>query len=240
MFLPGILRDTYYAVLDVVYPPLCLGCEEFLERHERFVCIRCWQSIRRVSADDTTVRLLKHRLTEQGPVDRIFSLYYFEERGSLQPIIHALKYRGLTSVGFELGKKVGEAIRSGNPQSRFDCVVPVPLHRSKYRERGYNQSEYIARGIADVLNIRSIDLSAVKRIRPTDSQTRLTVEERRANIEGAFRVVRPARIEGKHLLLVDDVITTGATVTECARVIKDAGANVIDVASIALARSKVE
>jgi ComF family protein len=147
-----------------------------------------------------------------------------------------LKYQGMTSLGIELGKKVGEAICAGNSDTKYDCVIPIPLHRSKYRERGYNQSEYIARGIADVLNKRCIEISAVKRVHPTESQTHLTIEERKVNMKGAFRVVKPERLKGKHVILIDDVITTGATVEECARVIKETGAVSVDIASVALAK----
>ncbi len=236
MNLPGIIRNTCHTLLDIIYPPLCLGCDDLLESNERFACSRCWQSIRHISTDDTTVRVLQQRLTEHGSVDRIFSLYYFEEQGILQPIIHGLKYNGFTSVGIELGKKVGKAIGSEIPRPHYDCVIPIPLHRSKQRERGYNQSEYIAGGISDVLNIKSIELDAVKRIRPTGSQTHLAIDDRKTNMENAFRVVKPVRLKGKHVLLVDDVITTGATIGECARVVKEAGAASVAVASVALAR----
>jgi competence protein ComFC len=236
MILPEIIRSTCNALLDLIYPPLCLGCDDILESHERFACSRCWQSIRHVSTDDTTVRVLQHRLIELGSVSRIFSLYYFEEQGILQPIIHGLKYNGFTSLGIELGKRVGEAIGAENPRPHFDCMIPIPLHRSKQRERGYNQSEYIARGISSVLNIWTIEIDGVERVRPTGSQTHLTVDERKTNMENAFRVEKPVRLKGKHVLLVDDVITTGATIGECARVVKEAGAASVSVASVALAR----
>jgi ComF family protein len=180
--------------------------------------------------------VLQQRLIEKGSVDRIFSLYYFEEQGILQPIIHSLKYNGFTSLGIELGKKVGKTIGSEIPQPHYDCVIPIPLHRSKQRERGYNQSEYIARGISDVLKIHSVELDGVKRVRPTGSQTHLTIDERKTNMENAFRAVEPVRLKGKHVLLVDDVITTGATIGECARVVKEAGAASVAVASVALTR----
>jgi ComF family protein len=236
MFLPRIIRSTCHALLDIIYPPLCLGCENILERHERFACRRCWQSIRHISVDDTTMCVLHQRLIEHGSVSRIFSVYYFEEQGLFQPIIHGLKYSGFTSLGFELGKHVGAAICAEKPRPHFDSVIPIPLHRSKQRERGYNQSEYIAQGISSVLNIRNIDIDGVRRVRPTGSQTHLTIDERKQNMENAFRAGKPFRLKGKHVLLVDDVITTGATIGECARVVKEAGAASVSVASVALAR----
>ncbi len=240
MIFPGIIRHTYQAFLNVVFPHLCLACEEELDRQDRFVCPRCWQNILRVSPGDATIRVLMQRFDDEGIISRLFSPFYFEEQGTFQKIIHGLKYEGFTALGIELGKKVGEIISAESLPFRYECVVPIPLHRSKHRERGYNQSEYIARGIAGILGISRVDTSAVKRVRATPSQTHLNVDERKANMEDAFRVMKPGNLKGKHVLIVDDVITTGATIGECARVVQEAGAASIAVASIALARLTTE
>lgn len=236
MILPGAIRNTSHAILNVIFPHLCLSCEEELESGEKYLCIRCWRSILRVSPGDRTVGVLLERYEERAFISRLFSPYFFEEQGALQVMIHGLKYEGFTALGIELGRKVGELILREHLPFRCDCVVPVPLHRSKQRERGYNQSEYVARGIAGMLGIRRREIHAVKRIRATPSQTHLTVDGRKRNIQDAFRVVRPGKLKGYHVLIVDDVITTGATIAECARVIEEAGAASVAVASVALAR----
>ncbi len=236
MILPNIIRNIHSTFLDVIFPRLCIACEKPLEGHEKFACSWCWQNILRVSPDDVTVRVLMRRFKEIGTIDRLFTPYYFEEQGTLQKIIHGLKYEGFTKLGVGLGEKIGELIVGENLPFRYEGIVPIPLHRSKYRERGYNQSEYIARGIAKILSIRDIEVSAVKRVRATQSQTHLNIDERKSNVEDAFRVMMPWKLKGKHILLVDDVITTGATIGECASVIRESGAASVAVASAALAK----
>ena len=127
-----------------------------------------------------------------------------------------------------MGNKLGEHL--GDTFSDIDLIVPVPLHHLKKAERGYNQSYYIARGISKSTNIK-IEENILKRIRFTQSQTKMNLEERRLNIENAFKVRKILR----NILIVDDVITTGATVNECGKVLKKAGANEVYAASVAIA-----
>ena len=116
----------------------------------------------------------------------------------------------------------------------FDLIVPIPLHHLKKAERGYNQSFYIAKGVRKILNIKVSD-RIVKRIKYTESQTTMNISEREENIYGAFKVKLKNSISGKNILLIDDVITTGATISECGKILLEAGANRIYAASIAIA-----
>jgi len=161
-------------------------------------------------------------------------MFYFRERGPFQHIAHALKYREYKSVGMSLGRHIGEVLKKWNYE--VDILIPVPLHRIKQRERGYNQSEFIARGIASVID-KPVVSHAVRRTRYTQTQTKLNIEERRKNMHLAFELIpHSSRIlSQKRCLLVDDVITTGATTNSCAQVIHSAGASIIIAASAALA-----
>ncbi len=138
-------------------------------------------------------------------------------------------------MGTELGKKIGGLIKDWNV--KIDIIIPIPLHRIKYRERGYNQSDYIAQGIGSIIG-KPILLDAVKRIRYTQTQTKLNLEERLINMEDAFEIFpdAPGKLYGKTCLLVDDIITTGATMNSCAIKILKAGADSIIAASAALAK----
>ena len=158
--------------------------------------------------------------------------------GGLRELIHLLKYDRVRSAAPVLGRMLAEAIEDLRPQ--FTAVdpllIPVPLHSGKLRSRGFNQSELIAQAaLKGNPTLRRIEFrpQLLKRVRPTESQTGLTREQRRANIRGAFAVTRPTGIEGREVVVVDDVLTTGTTAGECARVLRKAGAARVWVATVA-------
>ncbi len=222
------------AVLGLIYPPLCLGCDDRLPDPEPAVplCDACLRSIPRADAD-----LLADRLGDfpDGPAgfDHAFALWLFDEGTTLQRVQHAVKYHNRPTLGVRLGRWVGEGLR----EQAFpapDLVVPVPLHRVRELERGYNQSERLARGIADVLGAEVGDGLLVRQ-RATRSQTTLDKKARWRNVAEAFALRDPAAVAGRRVLLVDDVITTGATVVAAAVPLREAGAGV-DLAVLACTR----
>jgi ComF family protein len=174
------------------------------------------------------------KLLVEGNITDLVSCFVFEKEGPFQKIAHALKYKEYKSIGIDLGMCIGETIKEWNLE--IDMLIPVPLHRIKYRERGYNQSEFIARGIASIIG-KPIVLNTLRRTRHTQTQTKLNIEERRKNMEHAFELIPNSSpsLSGKNCLLVDDVITTGATTNACAQVLKSAGIAKIVAASAALA-----
>ncbi len=222
---------------DFFFPPLCFSCNAKLPDNENRLCSTCWNSIEPIGDEDRTVKVLRERFCEGGVIHDFVSCYYFEHDGVLQKIAHSLKYQAVTVFGRELGRHLGEKIATCGNFTDIDAIIPVPLHRLKRRERGYNQSEFISRGIADVLD-KPILASLIQRKKNTISQTHLTAEERAKNVEDAFEIPKKAMpaVKGKIFLLVDDVITTGATIQSMARVLKEAGAKKIYVGSAALAK----
>jgi ComF family protein len=161
---------------------------------------------------------------------------YGEYDGALRELIHLLKYEGVRPAASVLGRMLGEVISELSPRFGPEppLVVPVPLHGSKLRGRGFNQSEVVARAAVKAAGLRSqVNTTALERIKDTGSQTGLTRAQRQQNMHGAFAVIHPAEVAGRDILLVDDVFTTGATVSECARVLKKAGAARVFVATVA-------
>ncbi|MDQ6872513.1 MAG: ComF family protein [Gemmatimonadota bacterium] len=142
--------------------------------------------------------------------------------------MHALKYAGWSKVAGEMAERMGRLTWPEDVIEERAAIVPIPLAPARKRERGYNQSELLARGLSKRWRIPVWE-SAVVRSRETDSQTRLTPEERQGNVAGSFRICRgkPDLLEGAHVVLVDDVVTTAATLNECAKVLYDAGARII-------------
>lgn len=160
--------------------------------------------------------------------------FIFEKDGALQSMIHALKYGNKFSTGIYLGKTIAMNNRDFFSAANIDLITPVPLHHLKKAERGYNQAYYIAKGISRQTNIPLAN-RLIKRIKFTQTQTTLSLEEREKNVREAFKVRKKHGFKGKNILIVDDVITTGATTNECARILLKAGAGKILAASVALA-----
>lgn len=235
--LPAVRRSLLDPLLDFLYPPLCISCGKSGPGQEGGVCARCWSALKRVGPEDELWREMEPRLAAGGAVDGLLSCFLFEREGVLQRILHSLKYEGIKSAGVRLGREVGRLLAASPPWSDAACIVPVPLHKARRRERGYNQSETIARGASGACGI-PVTPSLLARTRDTESQTKLDAGERRKNVEGAFaartRGMEP--LSGKTVIVMDDVITSGATIRACALELRRAGAARVLAASAALAR----
>lgn len=229
-FIP-LFRPLY----EFVYPPICLNCDEPLSENEKRICSRCWESIQPITQNDLLYREMLARLMSTGHISGLASAFHFEKDGVLQSLIHQMKYEQGTTIGVELGKRVGAALLSMTG-SMNAIVIPVPLHSVRKRERGYNQSDYISKGICEVTTWQPV-MSLLRRKKNTKTQTKLNLEERRGNISQAFELNKrySSFISDAVCIVVDDVITTGATIEECARVLKSHGAKSVFAASIALA-----
>jgi ComF family protein len=219
-------------VLDFVYPPICLSCSTLLANGSVTVCEQCWNSIRRIEAEESLFLDTHERLRASHMIDDLVSVYVFEKSGPFQHIAHAIKYQSFQSLAVSLGREIGKKMLS--TQIDADTLVPVPLHRVKQRERGYNQAELIARGMAEKLP-GNVLANAIRRTRYTISQTTLSIDERQKNMLDAFEIPEPDAVRGKRVALIDDVITTGATTIACAAALRSAGAESVVAISAALA-----
>ncbi|MFB6249137.1 MAG: ComF family protein [Salinibacter sp.] len=224
------LRTVGRGLLDLLYPPRCLGCGARPETAERPLCSRCLQSLERAAPMDVAARL--DRLPAGGDLfEHVLALWVFDRGGPLQAVQHAVKYGDRPRYGVALGRLVGQAYAEAAAPP--DGVVPVPLHRTRELERGYNQSRVLADGVADALNA-PLRTSLLARPHPARSQTNLSRAERWRNVQDAF-AADPACADA-HWLLVDDVLTTGSTAVAAGRALADAGAEAVSLATLALAR----
>ncbi len=207
--------SPFKAIMQVLFPSTCACCGQVLVEGERQVCVGCLVDMPVTSystmPDNSTERKLMGRIHLEAAT----SIYYFRTENTVRKMVHAMKFDGNTELCRMMGRQMGlELLRSG----RFDDVdvlVPVPLHWIRRLKRGYNQSELLCRGIAEVMP-REVNTSAVVRHRYTRKQSNQKGHRRDKNVEGAFRMRRSDELAGKHVLLVDDVLTTGATLCACA------------------------
>jgi ComF family protein len=227
-----MLKNLFKGISDFVVPAVCMSCGKHLIDKEIYVCKDCFLQLEKIHP---AFDIIKYTFRETHLVNYAVSLFLFKEGTPIQDLIHGLKYEQTRNVGKFFGRMIGFEI-SKRIKENFDFIIPVPLHISKKRERTYNQSEYIAAGIAETLTIGTMD-KCIKRVKYTETQTRLNREQRQQNVSGAFEIDPKCgdEIPGKNIILVDDVITTGATIIECARILKEEGAGKIMVCSIALA-----
>lgn len=230
-----MLKNILSGFLNFVLPNSCVSCQNIISGSNKYLCPVCY---RELEPYNETHPWQIERIHE-GTIDNSLSAFWFREGKPIQPLLHAMKYSKMKGVGIMLGGELGRII-AHDTKILFDHIFPVPLHKAKYRDRTYNQSEFIAKGISGILNVPVLE-NGIIRTRFTGTQTKLNKPERKENVSGAF-MFNPKylnNIQGKNILLVDDVITTGATILECASVLKSAGAAKVWVCSAAYAELKL-
>jgi ComF family protein len=225
-----------YPLYDFCFTPSCFHCSARLRRGERRLCDRCWSSLDPLLRDDPLYRQMCDRICGDGLFDAFCALYRFRKEGALQTLLHELKYGGKTGVGEALGSLLGEHLRREGVLGPGAIVLPVPLHPVRQRERGYNQAEIISRGVATGIG-GELGRGFCRRVRNTPTQTALGHAERASNVHGAFelRSAGGERLRGREILIVDDVITTGATLRACGAAVRLSGPGRLVACSVALA-----
>lgn len=210
------MNTWFHSFWSLLFPRCCVVCGSPLSRGEECLCTCCNINLPRTG----------FHLQKDNPVECLFwgripglkraSSFLFYRKGSdFRRILHLLKYGGYKELGEVMGRYMAAELSSGGFFDGVDMIIPVPLHRKKQKLRGYNQSEWIARGIASVTGI-PLCAECMIREKNTETQTRKSTFERWENVEGIFRLCDTVHFEGKHVLLVDDVLTTGATTVACA------------------------
>lgn len=221
-------------LLALFYPSLCSGCGEHLPFGQRVLCIECLYTLPLTSYHDQAVNPLDERFWGRLPIESATALCYFSEGGIIQRLIHRLKYQSDPEVGHYLGLLLGQVLKGSERFGSVDLILPIPLHRVRQRQRGYNQSDKFARGLAQAMD-KPWSQSVLGRRLKTATQTRKGRIGRFFNVEDAFEVRDPDKLRGKWILLVDDVMTTGATLEACGRKILEIPGTRLSFATIACA-----
>lgn len=203
---------------NLFFPRRCASCDRALLRHEGFICTYCERDLPFARAHDDPQNKVEQLFQGKVELAAATSLFLFNRAGVVQRILHRLKYKGDMDLGIELGKLMARDLAESSRFKDIDLLMPVPLHPKRERIRGYNQSAVLAEGMNCILK-RKVCRN-LKRIQQTPSQTRKGRLARWENVEKAFHLHKPHSLEGRHILLIDDVITTGATVESCVRMLQ--------------------
>lgn len=209
-FFKGVLRPLW----SLLYPNLCVSCQIQLTYSEKFLCFDCMHELPRTLFQYQAGNLLEQRMKGRLPLRYGASMYFFRKEGKVQDVLHAIKYQNNQDLAFFMGEQFGEALRVCGWVDTIDVLIPVPLSENKQKQRGFNQSEWIAKGLSKAMGT-PVNTKALIRTRDTSTQTHKNREERYENVKDAFEVIDWSGLKGAHIALVDDVFTTGSTLESC-------------------------
>jgi len=211
-----LITQIKESLSQLIFPHVCEGCGSDIIDSNQMLCLRCLSSLPQTNfhlhGNNPIEKLFWGRL----PVTYATAQYYFTKESMMQHLIQQFKYRANKELGLYLGKLIGNSLMQSNRFLSIDALVPLPLHEAKERRRGFNQATILCNGIAEVMG-KPVLKNAVIRNTPTESQTKKNRVERWQNMDRRFELVNENQISGKHVLLVDDVVTTGATLEACGR-----------------------
>ena len=227
-------REIRNSFLHLLFPHVCAGCGSDLVSQESSLCMHCIAGF-----PETNFHIYAN-----NPIEKIFwgrlplvsatAQYYFTKESLMQHLMHELKYRGNKELGLQMGRLIGNDLQQTHRFRYVDALIPLPLFAAKEKRRGYNQATILCEGMAQVLNVEVLR-DVVVRTKHTETQTKKGRMERWQNMEGKFELLNSGKIEGKHVLLVDDVVTTGATLEACGQALIAANNITLSIASLCYA-----
>jgi ComF family protein len=202
-------------LLQLIYPNTCICCYQHLVATEKYVCTACLLELPLTNFHNLPGNNLEKVFWGRSVIEKAIALLYYKKGGKTAKLLHALKYHNNPEIALFLGKYYGAFLKEFIIKNGIDAVVAIPLHKNKMRLRGYNQSEMLCNGIAETLGIDNLSTQII-RTKFTETQTKKSRLERSENVNKVFEVTNTVFFENKHILLIDDVITTGATIESCA------------------------
>jgi ComF family protein len=211
------LRTGYLAdFVNLLFPRLCQACTANLLGTEDLICTHCLYNLPHTNFHLEPDNVVARQFWGKIELRYAYALLYFEKGGKVQHLMHQFKYKGMQKIGNKLGQIAGLQLIQISKLQAVDYIIPVPLHKSRLRERGYNQSANFAHGLAGKLAAQVEEDNLIRTVK-TATQTHKTRFARFENMQQVFAVKQPERLQGKHILLVDDIITTGSTLEACAQ-----------------------
>ena len=222
------------SLINLLFPRVCAACGTLLLEGEDTVCTTCRFLLPKTGYEQHSDNPLAQIFYGQMPFNAVMAEFFFSKTGKVQHLIHGLKYHHCRENGIFLGQEIGKSLLQASDYQGIEFIVPIPLHPKKEKRRGYNQSHVIAEGISEIMNIPIAENCLVRRVF-TDTQTKKSREDRWQNVKDIFEVKNPEKLKGKHVLLVDDVLTTGATLLSAGKSLLQVEGIKISVATAACA-----
>lgn len=227
------LQNYFDDFLQLLYPELCNCCGKKLVRGEKVICLKCEHDLFFQPFHEAADNWVTQRFYGRVPIENGAAMFLFTKGGVVQHLIHQLKYKDKKEVGDFLGELYGRMLMKEEAYRKVDIIVPVPLHPEKLKKRGYNQSEHFARGLSKEMK-KPVVANVLHRLTLKESQTRKKRMARWTNVDSDFYLKKSDSISGKHILLVDDVLTTGSTIDACSQALLTAKDVKISLATIAI------
>lgn len=224
----------FESLVNLLFPRVCAACGNILLEGEDSVCTTCRFLLPKTGYENNPDNPLAQMFYGQMPFNAVMAEFFFSKTGKVQHLIHGLKYHHCRENGIFLGQEIGKSLLKAPDYQGIDFIIPIPLHPKKEKLRGYNQSHVISEGIHEIMNVPIAEKSLVRSVF-TDTQTKKSREERYQNVKDIFKLKKPEQLQGKHVLLVDDVLTTGATLMSAGKALLHAEGIKISVATVACA-----
>lgn len=230
-----IALRTYLAdFVSLLFPQLCPACGQSLMANEDLLCTECRYTLPQTNFHQHPDNIVAQQFWGKMPLQGAYALYYFSKGGKVQSLMHHFKYSGMQRIGNVLGNIAGAQLAESEVYNTANLIIPVPLHQKRLKERGYNQSACFAQGLAEKLNV-AVEEDNLIRLKATETQTHKSRFARYENMKEVFAIANPERLENKHILLVDDVVTTGSTLEACGNVLLSVPGLRLSIATIAYA-----
>lgn len=226
------LQSSFNDLLHLFFPHICAGCGTDVLDQQQMLCLRCFNNFPATNFFDQPNNPAEQVFYGRIPLENAAAGYFFTKDSLLQNLVIQLKYRGNKEIGFYLGKLLGNFLMNSSRFSGVDVLVPLPLNPRREKKRGYNQATTLCNGISSVWNKPVIDKNVIRKVY-TETQTHKGRISRWENMDGIFAVNSPAELENKHILLVDDVVTTGATLEACGSEILKINGTALSIATLA-------
>ena len=229
-FLKSLLADTFH----LFYPHICVGCGSDILQQDKLICIKCTAALPHTNFAQHANNPVEKMFWGRIALTAAHSEFYFSKDSVIQRLIHQFKYKGNQQVGILLGELIGKSLLNSNRFKNIDYLVPLPLYPDKERKRGFNQAAIICNGMSAIMEVPVLT-GNVTRQRHTETQTKKHRRERWLNVAGSFSVKDKAGLQNKSILLVDDVITTGATLEACGQAITQSTGATLSIATLMMA-----
>jgi len=208
------MKNFFNSFTQLLFPNLCICCKRYLSNQERFICDMCNYNLPLYEFNSLKDNDLRKKFWGTLPIQECLAYLSFKQNNEVQKVMHELKYNGNKEIGFAMGLTLGRLILSFDKLDDIDFIIPIPLHKKREDQRGFNQAEVIANGVSNIIKAPVLN-NVVVRVINNKSQTNRNRLDRSINTDNIFKVMDLKPLEGKHILLLDDVITTGATMISC-------------------------